>query len=69
MPDKIQDVIINMCYQLGVTSFGTFQKTIFHFKNKDWEAASVEMLNSKWHLQTPARSERLSAIVKSVEED
>jgi len=70
MPDKVQDVIINMCYQLGVSGVSKFKKTIQLMKNKQWDRASVEMLDSKWgREQTPQRAKRLSEIVKSVEED
>ena len=70
MPDKVQDVIINMCYQLGVSGVSKFKKTIQFIKNKQWDRASVEMLDSKWaREQTPQRAKRLSEIVKSVEED
>ena len=70
MPDKVQDVIINMCYQLGVSGVSKFKKTIQFMKNKQWDRASVEMLDSKWgREQTPQRAKRLSEIVKSVEED
>jgi len=70
MPDKVQDVIINMCYQLGVSGVSKFKKTIQFMKNKQWDRASIEMLDSKWaREQTPQRAKRLSEIVKSVEED
>ena len=70
MPDKVQDVIINMCYQLGVSGVSKFKKTIQFMKNQQWDRASVEMLDSKWaREQTPQRAKRLSEIVKSVEED
>ena len=70
MPDKVQDVIINMCYQLGVSGVSKFKKTVQLIKNKQWDRASVEMLDSKWaREQTPQRAKRLSEIVKSVEED
>ena len=70
MPDKVQDVIINMCYQLGVSGVSKFKKTVKLIKNKQWDRASVEKLDSKWaREQTPQRAKRLSEIVKSVEED
>ncbi len=70
MPEKIQDVIINMCYQLGVSGVSKFKKTIQFMKNRQWDKASVEMLDSKWgREQTPQRALRLSKTVKSVEED
>jgi len=70
MPDKVQDGIINMCYQLGVSGASNFKTTIQFMKNKQWDRASIEMLDSKWaREQTPQRAKRLSEIVKSVEED
>ena len=70
MPEKVQDVVINICYQLGVSGFSKFKKTIQFMKNKQWDKASVEMLDSKWAKeQTPQRALRLSETVKSVEEN
>ena len=70
MPEKIQDVVINICYQLGVSGFSKFKKTIQFMKNKQWDKASIEMLDSKWaREQTPQRALRLSETVKSVEEN
>ena len=68
MPDKAQDVIINMCYQLGVNGFAKFSKTIEHFKKREWMEGSKEMLRSKWYMQTPNRAKELSETVKSIEE-
>ena len=69
MPENVQDVVINICYQLGVSGFSKFKKTIQFMKNKQWDKASVEMLDSKWaREQTPQRALRLSETVKSVEE-
>ena len=60
MPPEIKDVIIEMCYQLGVTGFSKFKKTIAYLQNKQWEDASVEMLDSRWAKQTPERAKELS---------
>ena len=68
MPEKVQDVIVNMCYQLGVNGFAKFSKTIEFFKKKEFIKASEEMLRSKWYMQTPNRAKELSRIIKSVDE-
>ena len=60
MPPEIKDVIIEMCYQLGVTGFSKFKKTIAYLQNKQWKDASVEMLDSRWAKQTPERAKELS---------
>ena len=67
MPPNIKDVVMEMCYQLGVTGFSKFRKTIAFLQDKQWQEASVEMLDSLWAKQTPNRAKALSDIVKGVE--
>ena len=60
-PQEVRDIVIEMSYQLGVKSFSRFRKTIFLLANKDYRAASTEMLDSKWARDdTPARALELS---------
>ena len=60
LPNTVKDVVIEMCYQLGVTGFSKFKRTIAHLKCEEWELAASEMLISRWHEQTPLRSKTLS---------
>ena len=64
LPESVQDVCIEMAYQLGVTGFGRFRKTLQFLRLKDFKSASEEMLDSRWAEQTPNRAKRLSQIVK-----
>lgn len=64
MPDKIQGVIVEMCYQLGITGFSKFRKTIAYLANRRWKEASKEMMKSRWAEQTPDRAKELADIVK-----
>ena len=64
MPETVQDVIVEMCYQMGVYGFSKFSKTIDHLMRKDFVAASKEMLDSRWAKQTPNRAKKLSDYVK-----
>ena len=66
MPPNIKDVVMEMSYQLGVTGFSKFKKTIAFLQDKQWQEASVEMLDSLWAKQTPNRAKALSNIVKNV---
>ena len=66
MPKEIQYVVTEMCYQLGVTGFSKFIKTITYLKDKDFKSASVEMLDSRWAKQTPNRAKEMSEIVGGV---
>lgn len=65
--DDIKEVVVEMCYQLGVGGFSKFKKTISYFENKDYKKASVEMLDSKWATQTPNRAKKLSSVVASAD--
>ena len=64
LPESVQDVIIECCYQLGVTGFSKFKKTLAYLEKHEFEKAAVEMLDSKWAKQTPNRAKKLSDIVK-----
>jgi lysozyme len=66
LPNAVKDVVIEMCYQLGVKGFSKFRKTIKHLENEEWELAADEMLDSKWAVQTPNRAKALSDRVKCV---
>ena len=66
-PQEVKDIVMNMNYQLGVSAFSKFKKTIKYIKVKDYKAASIEMLDSKWARQTPNRALELSNIIKNLE--
>jgi len=64
MPPEVQGVVIEMCFQMGFSGFCKFKKAISHMKEKEFQLAATEMLDSRWHKQTPARSEQLADIVR-----
>ena len=63
----VKDVVVEMCYQLGVSGFSKFKKTIDHLENRRYAKASVEMLDSRWAKQTPNRALELSNLIKELE--
>lgn len=63
-PSGIQEVIIEMCYQLGITGVSKFKKMIAHIKNGDYILAGNEALDSRWAKQTPNRAKELSSKLK-----
>ena len=65
-PQKVQDVVVNMCYQMGISGFSKFKKTIYYLETEQYEEAADEMLDSLWHKQTPNRSKELSDIIRSL---
>ena len=65
-PEEVQDVVANMCYQLGISGFSKFKKTIYLIETEQYEEASVEMLDSLWAKQTPSRAKELSEELRAV---
>ena len=63
LPEAGQDVIYEMCYQMGVSGVSKFKKTLLYLENKEFKMASKEMLDSRWARQTPNRANRLSDII------
>ena len=66
-PEEVKDVVTNMCYQLGVSGFSRFKKTIYLLETEQYHEASIEMLDSLWAKQTPNRAKELSEILSHVE--
>jgi GH24 family phage-related lysozyme (muramidase) len=48
LPWNVQNVIVEMAYNMGVPRFMKFKKTLAFIKNEDYQSASVEMLDSAW---------------------
>ena len=65
LPVEIQDVILNMCYQMGVGGVCKFKKMLAAMNEKDWTKAADEMIDSKWYRQTKNRALQLSEIVRN----
>ena len=67
LPKEAQEVVYEMCYQLGLNGFSKFKRTISYLQLGDYNMCSREMLNSRWATQTPNRAQRLSDIIYSLE--
>jgi lysozyme len=55
-----QDILINMTYNLGLAGLLKFKKMIAALEKKDYQKASIEMLNSKWQSDVGQRAQELS---------
>ena len=65
-PNLVKDVVTNMCYQLGLSGFSKFKKTIYYLETEQYEEASIECLDSLWAKQTPNRAKELSEQLASL---
>jgi len=66
-PKDVKSVIVNMCYQLGLSGFSKFKKTIYLLETEQYEEASFEMLDSLWAKQTPNRAKELSETLRNID--
>ncbi|GAB6045085.1 lysozyme [Caminibacter profundus] len=66
LPQKAQEVIANMAYQMGVNGVLRFKKMWKALKNGDYKKAADEMLDSRWAKQTPNRARELAEIMRSL---
>ncbi len=63
LPQDIQHVLANMCFQLGRPRLSQFKNMCAAVNNMDWQQMAIEMEDSRWYRQTPNRAKRLIAIV------
>ena len=59
LPEDIQHVLANMCFQLGRPRLSKFKNMIAAVEDLDWARMADEMENSRWFKQTTNRAQRL----------
>lgn len=65
MKQSTYEVLVEMVFQLGEGSVSRFKNMWKAIEEEDFEEASKQMLDSRWHKQTPKRCEELAAIMAS----
>lgn len=65
MNDPRQNVLVNMCFNLGITRLLGFKQTLTAMKAGDYHEASIGILNSKWARQVGQRAVMLADIMKN----
>ena len=64
-PDPVKEVVLDMCYQMGISGFSKFKKTIYYLETEQYLDASEEMMDSKWaRKDSPNRALRNSKKIK-----
>jgi len=69
LSDIRKKVIIDMVFNLGITRFRKFKKTIQYLSENDFLNASIEMKDSKWCSQVGNRCVTLSYMMNFNEEE
>ena len=65
LPIEIKNVLLNMCYQMGVGGVSKFKKLLKAMEESDWIEAAHQALDSQWAKQTPHRAKELSEILSN----
>ncbi len=60
-----QTVLISMCFNLGVIGLLNFKRMITALREKDYNQAAEEIIDSKAHNQTGDRYEKLAEIMRN----
>ena len=63
LPSNVQEVIIEMIFQLGIKKTLKFKKFNFYINQEKFYLAALEMMKSLWYQQTPHRVNKLIFIL------
>jgi|TARA_R100000030_G_scaffold66971_1_gene51038 lysozyme len=63
LPENIQHVLVNMCFNLGASRLGKFKKMLEACRSYDWSEMARQMEDSKWFGQVGRRSKELQEMV------
>ena len=63
LPEEIQRVLVNMCFNLGGTRLSKFRNMLKACKEHDWSEMARQMEDSRWFRQVGRRSLELQKAV------
>ena len=66
LPEEVQEILVNMLFNLGRPRLTQFKKMNSAIEAGDWKTAAVEGRDSRWYNQVGARAERLMSRLESV---
>ena len=65
-PGEVQEILVNMMFNMGRTRLGKFKKFNAALENGDWATAGLEGRDSLWYRQVTNRAERLMTRMDNV---
>ena len=66
LPDEVQQILVNMMFNMGRTRLSKFKKMNSAISENDWKEAAKEGRDSRWYRQVTNRAERLMSRLESV---
>ena len=67
LPESVQQVLVDMRFNMGSKGFRAFKKMINAVKNLDFNQAALEMKDSRWYSQVGQRAETLMTMMKETQ--
>ena len=67
LPEEVQEILVNMMFNLGRPRLTKFKKMNAALEMGDWKTAAIEGRDSRWYHQVGSRSERLMTRMENVE--
>ena len=65
-PGEVQEILVNMMFNLGRPRLGKFKKMKAALEKGDWKEAAKEGRDSRWYKQVTKRAERLMSRLEKV---
>ena len=65
-PGEVQEILVNMMFNLGRPRLSKFKKMHANLEIGDWAQAAIEGRDSLWHRQVGNRAERLMTRLENV---
>ena len=66
LPDEVQQILVNMMFNMGRTRLSKFKKMHAAILEGDWKTAATEGRDSLWYRQVTNRAERLMERLENV---
>lgn len=65
-PDELKEVLVNMCFNMGIKMLMGFKNTLWYMGAGEYEKAAANMLKSRWARQVKGRAQRLAERVRAL---
>jgi len=65
MPDDVQRALANLAFNMGVPTLLNFRKALSALRQRDFDTAADEFLQSRWAGQVGLRARRVTELVRN----
>lgn len=65
MPEPVQEALINLTFNMGIVRLMQFRKTIAFLRDREWDKAATEMLDSRYATQVGRRADEVADMIRS----